>query len=162
MWQKDVEEYCKTCDRCQNANKPTGKRIGNMIKIQEPRKHWEIVHIYWVTGQPSGVDRSFNECPVIVDRFRKTPIFLPCHNDHTARDTALPICNIVISRTGILTNIISERDPKLTSALWTNIHQLFASKLSFSTVYHPQIDGQSEIMIQNLKDMIRIFCAYGL
>ncbi|MBW0535972.1 hypothetical protein O181_075687 [Austropuccinia psidii MF-1] len=33
MWQKDVEEYCKTCDRCQTANTFTGKRLGNIIKI---------------------------------------------------------------------------------------------------------------------------------
>ncbi|MBW0538317.1 hypothetical protein O181_078032 [Austropuccinia psidii MF-1] len=38
MWQKDVAEYCKTCDRCQKANKSTAKRLGNMIKIQEPSR----------------------------------------------------------------------------------------------------------------------------
>ncbi|MBW0575573.1 hypothetical protein O181_115288 [Austropuccinia psidii MF-1] len=38
MWQKDVSDYCKTCDRCQKANKSTGKRLGNMIKIQEPSR----------------------------------------------------------------------------------------------------------------------------
>ncbi|MBW0534655.1 hypothetical protein O181_074370 [Austropuccinia psidii MF-1] len=27
MWQKEVAEYCQTCDRCQNANKSTGKRF---------------------------------------------------------------------------------------------------------------------------------------
>ncbi|MBW0525204.1 hypothetical protein O181_064919 [Austropuccinia psidii MF-1] len=36
MWQKDVAEYCKTCDRCKKANKSTGKRLVNMIKIQQP------------------------------------------------------------------------------------------------------------------------------
>ncbi|MBW0527788.1 hypothetical protein O181_067503 [Austropuccinia psidii MF-1] len=45
MWQKNVSEYCKTCDRCQKANKYTGKRLGNMIKIQEPSRPLEIVHM---------------------------------------------------------------------------------------------------------------------
>ncbi|MBW0527053.1 hypothetical protein O181_066768 [Austropuccinia psidii MF-1] len=40
MWQKDVAEYCKNCDTCQKANKSTGKRLGNMIKIQEPSRPW--------------------------------------------------------------------------------------------------------------------------
>ncbi|MBW0519230.1 hypothetical protein O181_058945, partial [Austropuccinia psidii MF-1] len=44
MWRKYVAEYCKTCDRCQKENKSTGKRLGNMIKIQ-PSRHWEIVHM---------------------------------------------------------------------------------------------------------------------
>ncbi|MBW0583951.1 hypothetical protein O181_123666 [Austropuccinia psidii MF-1] len=77
-------------------------------------------------------------------------------------DTAILIWNKVISHTGIFQNIISDRDPKFTSALLTNLHNLFGSKLSFSTAYHPQTDGLAEIMIQTLEDMIRRVCAYGL
>ncbi|MBW0587578.1 hypothetical protein O181_127293 [Austropuccinia psidii MF-1] len=112
--------------------------------------------MYWVTGLPPGGDRSYNFCLVIVDRFSKTPIFLPCHKDNTAMDTALLIWNRVISWTGIFTKIISYRDPKFTSALWTNLHQLFGTKLFFSTAYHPQADGVAGRMIQTLEDMTSI------
>ncbi|MBW0556347.1 hypothetical protein O181_096062 [Austropuccinia psidii MF-1] len=152
MWQKDVAEYCKTSDRCQKAKESTGKRLENMIKIQEPSRPWEIVHVDWVTGLPPGGDRSYNACLVI----------LPCHKDDTAMDTALLMCNRVVSWTGIFTNIISDRDPKFTSALWKNLHQLFGTKLSFSTAYHPQTDGLAERMIHTLEDMVRRSCAYGL
>ncbi|MBW0572622.1 hypothetical protein O181_112337 [Austropuccinia psidii MF-1] len=124
--------------------------------------HQEIIHIDWVTGIPPGGDRSYNAFPVIVYRFRKTPIFLPCHNNDTAMDTALLIWNRVVSWTGIFTNIMSERDCKFTSALWTNLHQLFGTKLSFSTAYHPQTHCLAERMIQHLEDMVRRFCACGL
>ncbi|MBW0509158.1 hypothetical protein O181_048873 [Austropuccinia psidii MF-1] len=77
-------------------------------------------------------------------------------------DTALLIWNRVVSWTGIFKNIISDRDPKLTSELWTNLHQLFGTKLSFLTAYHPQLDGLSERIIQTLEDMVRRLCAYGL
>ncbi|MBW0545436.1 hypothetical protein O181_085151 [Austropuccinia psidii MF-1] len=116
----------------------------------------------WVTGLPPGGDRSYNSCLVIVDRLSKTPIFLPFHKDDTAMDTALVIWNRVISWTGIFTNIISGKDPKFTSAIWTTLHQLFETKLSFSTAYHPQTDGLAERIIQSLEDMVRRFCAYGL
>ncbi|MBW0545327.1 hypothetical protein O181_085042 [Austropuccinia psidii MF-1] len=162
MWQKDVSEYCKTCDRCQKANKSTGKRLGNMIKFQEPSRPWGVVHMNWVAGLPPGGDKSYNACLVIVDRFSKTPIFLPCHKDDTAMDTALLIWNRVVSWTSIFTNIISDRDRKFTSTLWTNLPQLFGTKLSFSIAYHPQTDGLAERMIQTLKDMVRRICAYGL
>ncbi|MBW0589304.1 hypothetical protein O181_129019, partial [Austropuccinia psidii MF-1] len=99
---------------------------------------------------------------MIVDRFSKTPIFSPCHKDDTSMDTALLIWNRVVSWTIIFTNIVSDRDPKFTSALWTNLHQLFGTKLFFSTAYHPQTDGLAERMIQTLEDMVRRFCAYGL
>ncbi|MBW0590560.1 hypothetical protein O181_130275 [Austropuccinia psidii MF-1] len=68
----------------------------------------------------------------------------------------------LISHTGLFNNIISDRDIKFTSALWTNLHRLFGTKLTFSTAYHPQTDGLAERMIQTLEEMIRRFCAYGL
>ncbi|MBW0561566.1 hypothetical protein O181_101281 [Austropuccinia psidii MF-1] len=116
----------------------------------------------WVTALPPGGDRSYNACLVLVDRYRKTPMFLPCHKDDTAMEKAIMIWNKVISHTGLFQNILSDKYPKFTSELWTNPHNLFGTKLSFSTAYHPQTDGLSERMIKTLEDMIRRFCACGL
>ncbi|MBW0494859.1 hypothetical protein O181_034574 [Austropuccinia psidii MF-1] len=115
-----------------------------------------------VTELPQSGDKSYNACLVIVGIYSKTPIFLPCHKDDTPMDTALLLWSRVISHTGLFKSIISDIDPKFTSAFWTNLHKLFGSKLSFSTAYHPQTDGLAEIMIQTLEDMIRSFCAYGI
>ncbi|MBW0556825.1 hypothetical protein O181_096540 [Austropuccinia psidii MF-1] len=116
----------------------------------------------WVTAlSPSG-DKGYNTCLVLVDRYSKTPIFLPCQKDYTAMDTALLLWSRVISPTGLFKNIIGDRDPKFTPALWTNLHTFFGTKLSFSKAYHPQTDGFAESMIRTLEDMIRRFCDYGL
>ncbi|MBW0556906.1 hypothetical protein O181_096621 [Austropuccinia psidii MF-1] len=77
-------------------------------------------------------------------------------------DTALLIWNRVISHTGLFKNIISDRDPKFTSALWTNLNKLLGTKLSLSTAYHRQTDGLAERMIQTIEDMIKQSRAYGL
>ncbi|MBW0552579.1 hypothetical protein O181_092294 [Austropuccinia psidii MF-1] len=90
----------------------------------------------WVTALPPGGDKSYNAYPFIADRYSKTPIFLPCHKDDTAMDTALLIWNRVISHTGLLRNIIIDRDPKFTSALCTNLYKLLGTELSFSTASH--------------------------
>ncbi|MBW0572887.1 hypothetical protein O181_112602 [Austropuccinia psidii MF-1] len=76
-------------------------------------------------------------------------------------DTALLIWNKVVSWTGIFTKIISDRDSKFTSTLWRNLHQLFGTKLYFSTAYHPQTDSLDERVIQTLEDMVTRLCAYG-
>ncbi|MBW0587784.1 hypothetical protein O181_127499 [Austropuccinia psidii MF-1] len=88
-WRKYVIEYCHSCDRCQEANKSTGKRFGLMIHIQETSTLWEVVHMDWVTALTPEGDKSYSACLVIVDRYSKTQIFLPCHKDDTAMDTAL-------------------------------------------------------------------------
>ncbi|MBW0557169.1 hypothetical protein O181_096884 [Austropuccinia psidii MF-1] len=116
----------------------------------------------WVSALPPGGDKSNNACLVIFERYRKNPIILQCHKDDTAMDTAFFIWNRVVSHTGIFENIISDRNTKFTSALWTHLHKCLGKKLSFSTAYHPQTDGLAERMIQNLEDMIKRFCAYGL
>ncbi|MBW0525036.1 hypothetical protein O181_064751 [Austropuccinia psidii MF-1] len=112
-----------------------------MIQIQEPKSQWEIAHSYLVIVLPPGGDRSFNAFLVLVYRYSKTQILLPGNKDDTAMDTAIMIWNRVISHTGLFQNIISDRDPKFTSALWKNLHNLFGTKLSFSTAYHPQTNG---------------------
>ncbi|MBW0586933.1 hypothetical protein O181_126648 [Austropuccinia psidii MF-1] len=54
---KDVIEYCHSYDRCQKANKATGKRLGWVIHLQEPSTPWEVFHMYWVTALPPGGDK---------------------------------------------------------------------------------------------------------
>ncbi|MBW0558761.1 hypothetical protein O181_098476 [Austropuccinia psidii MF-1] len=88
-WRKETLEYCHTCDRCQNATRSTGKKFGLMIHIQEQKSPWEFVQMDWVTALPPSGDKGYNACLVIVSRYSKTPIFLPCHKDETATDTAL-------------------------------------------------------------------------
>ncbi|MBW0552759.1 hypothetical protein O181_092474 [Austropuccinia psidii MF-1] len=116
-WRRDVIEYRHICDRFQKANKATGKRFVFMIHIQEQRTPWEVAHMDWVTALAPGVDKSYNACLLIVERYTKTPIFLPCHKDDTDMDTALLIWNRVMSHTSLFINIISDRDTKFKSAL---------------------------------------------
>ncbi|MBW0577012.1 hypothetical protein O181_116727 [Austropuccinia psidii MF-1] len=115
-----------------------------------------------VNGLPPGGDKSYNSCLAIFVSLINNPILFPFQKDDKTIDTALLIWNIVVSLTGIFTNIISDRDPKFTLALWTNLHQLFGNMLSFSTACHPQTHSLAESMIQTLEDMVKTVCAYGL
>ncbi|MBW0495969.1 hypothetical protein O181_035684 [Austropuccinia psidii MF-1] len=95
--------------------------------------------MHWVTALPPAGERSYNAGLVLVDRYSRTPMFLPFYKDDSAMDTAIMIWNKFISHTGLFQNIIIHRHPKFTSALWTNLHNLFGTKLSFSTAYHPKL-----------------------
>ncbi|MBW0535571.1 hypothetical protein O181_075286 [Austropuccinia psidii MF-1] len=124
----DLAEYSQTCEIFQKANIATGKKFGINIQIQEPKFPWEIVHMDWVTALAPGGNRSYNLCLVLVGRYSKTPMFLPCHKDDTAMDTAIMLWNRVIIHTGLFQNIMNDRNPKFTSTLWTNLHNLFGKK----------------------------------
>ena len=51
--------------------------------------------------------------------------------------------------------IVSDRDPHFTAQLWQSLQEALGTKLTLSTAYHPQTDGQSERTIQILEDMLR-------
>ncbi|MBW0502520.1 hypothetical protein O181_042235 [Austropuccinia psidii MF-1] len=116
----------------------------------------------WVTGIVPGGKQNYNAFLIIVDRFSKSMRCLPCHKEDTAMDTALLFWNNIISTCGVPKIIISYRDSKFTSEFWTNLYEMLATKLAFSTAYNPQTDGLAEMMIQTLEDILRRFCAYGM
>ncbi|MBW0533841.1 hypothetical protein O181_073556 [Austropuccinia psidii MF-1] len=116
----------------------------------------------WITGPVPGGKENFNAFMIIVDCFSKSVRCLSGHKEDTAIDTALSFWNNIMSTCGVHKIIISDRDPKFTSEFWTNLYDMFDTKVAFSTAYHPQTDGLAERMIQTMEDIIRRFCAYGM
>ncbi|MBW0463630.1 hypothetical protein O181_003345 [Austropuccinia psidii MF-1] len=60
-----------------------------MIHIQKPKSAWKVIHMDWFTALPPSGDKSYDNALCNVGRYRKTPIFLPCHKDDTEIDMAL-------------------------------------------------------------------------
>ena len=56
---------------------------------------------------------------------------------------------------GIPISIILVRDPRFTSRFWGKLQEALGTRLNFSTTFYPHIDGQLEIVIQVLEDMLR-------
>nr|XP_027120502.1 uncharacterized protein LOC113737471 [Coffea arabica] len=61
----------------------------------------------------------------------------------------------VVRLHGVPVSIVSDRDPRFVSRFWQKLQEALGTKLSYSTAYHSQIDGQSERTIQTLEDMLR-------
>ncbi|KAL7116077.1 hypothetical protein ACP275_04G220700 [Erythranthe tilingii] len=56
-----------------------------------------------------------------------------------------------------VSSIISDRDPRFTGRLWTELFKLLGSELCFSTSFHPQTDGQTERVNALLECYLRHF-----
>ena len=50
---------------------------------------------------------------------------------------------------------MSDRDPRFTANFWKSFQKAIGTRLTMSTAFHPQTDGQSERTIQVLEDMLR-------
>ncbi|XP_057754711.1 uncharacterized protein LOC130974013 [Arachis stenosperma] len=92
-----------------------------------------------------------------VDRFLKYATFIPAPTDCTAEEASQLFFKNVVKYWGLPKSIISDRDPRFTGRLWTELFKLLRSELHFSTSLHPQIDGQTERVNALLECYLRHF-----
>jgi len=74
---------------------------------------------------------------------------------HTAPLIAKIFYKRIFTRFGLPKKIISDRDPRFTGAFWRRLLELTNTKLSLSTAYHPQSDGQTERTNRTLEQYLR-------
>ena len=55
--------------------------------------------------------------------------------------------------------MISDKDPRFTSAFTVELYKRMGTKQAMSTAYHPQTNGQTERMNRILEDVLRHFVA---
>jgi hypothetical protein len=94
---------------------------------------------------------------VIVDRLTKYAHFIPMKTDYTSKSVAEVFMHNIVKLHGLPKSIVSDRDKVFTSAFWQNLFKLQGTTLAMSSAYHPQTDGQTEIVNKGLELFLRCF-----
>jgi hypothetical protein len=84
---------------------------------------------------------------VVVDRFSKMCILMPCKKTIKGQDATIMFFEKVWVHFGIPRSIISDRDTIFLSAFWTTLWEKMDTKLKRSTTFHPHnrwVDISSE------------------
>jgi hypothetical protein len=104
----------------------------------------------------AGYDAAF----VVMDRLAKKPISIPCHKTITAKQMAELFLVHWSRHFGMPDSIVSDRGPQFVSSFWKEYCRVLGTKVKLTTAYNPNVDGQTEVMNQYVKQRLRPFCTY--
>ncbi|XP_040870975.1 uncharacterized protein [Glycine max] len=147
QWQglrQDVAEFVARCMECQQTKCETKRVAGLLCPLPVPARPWEDLSLDFITGLPPCQGKTV--ILVVVDRFSKGIHLGSLPTTHTAHMVASLFVDIVVKLHGIPRSLVSDRDPLFVSHFWQNLFHLSGTKLRMSSAYHPQSDGQTEVM----------------
>lgn len=152
---QDVARYIEHCGTC-HRNKHSNSKPAGLLKPLPIVGKGEMITMDFVGPLPRS-RRGMNSILVVVDKLTKRAYYEACTTRTTARQAAEIVFRRVVREQGLPVTIVSDRDSRFTSKVWSELWSLCGTKLGLATAYHQQTDGQSERQVRTLEESLRCF-----
>jgi len=93
----------------------------------------------------------------VVDSVSKRVHFIPMHTTVTAEGVARLFLHHVWKLYGLPKRVVSDCGPQFVASFTKELYRLLDIRLSSSTAWHPQTDGQTKRINQELNQFLRLF-----
>jgi hypothetical protein len=150
----EVAEYVALCDTCQRVKAEHQRPVGILQSLKVPEWKWEEIGMDFIMGLPR-TQKGHDSIWVTIDRLTKVAHFIPVKTKYTGPQLVELYISRIVCLHGVPKKIMSDRKTQSTSKFWERLHESMDTKLNFSSVYHPQTDGQTERVNQVHEDMLR-------
>ena len=154
-----ITQYVRGCAKCQVSKVNTHPTKPGLIPIPHSgdTRPFKTITMDYITDLPES--NGYNAVQVVVDHdVTKAAIFSPCTKNVTAEGAGRILWKDVFSRFGTPAKIISDRGPQFAAKAFRELHNHLGIQTSMSTAYHPQTDGQTERVNQELDLALRLYC----
>ena len=113
----------------------------------------------WTSSQTYHQSTGSISILVMVDQgLTKGVILTPCKKTITAEETGWLLLENLYKRFGLLDKIISDRGPQFASKSFVKLLKLLGITSMLSMAYHPQTDGTTEWVNQEIEAYLSIYC----
>ena len=146
---KDIRKYVEGCEKCQRAKPIRQKPQSTLHPHEIPSEPWQIIMVDLIGELPES--GGYNAISVFVDKFTKRLRLVPTNMSLTSEGTARMYRDKIFSQHGIPRMIIHDRGPQFHSGFMKELYKLIGIKSNFTTAYHPQTNGQTERMNQEIE-----------
>ena len=153
-----VKRFVRNCDLCHAENSWRERRQELLKPLSVPTRIWREISVDFIVELPFSDDCK--NLMVMTDRLGKDVILIPMKNID-ADASAWAFVQHVFRRHGFPDAIVSNRDTQFVNLMWKRVCQLLRIHRRLSTAYHPQTDGSTERMNQNIETYIRKFTNYA-
>jgi hypothetical protein len=151
----DVHNFFVECDVCQHNKGETFKSLGTLQPIPIPPAIWKDISMDFITGLPKLGNKSV--IMVVVDHLSKYAHFYALQHLFTTSMVAQIFMDQVFKIHGMPHSIVFDRDPTFTRNFWKELFKLQGTQFHLSTTYHPQTDGQTQVVNKCLETYLRFF-----
>ena len=151
---RHVGDLVRRCLTCQQVKAEHQKPTELLQPLEVVEWKWDHVMMDFVTHFPRTL-QGHDTVWVIVDRLMKSAHFLAVRMTFTLERFCRLYIREIVRLHGVPVAIVSNRDLRFTTHFWKSFQKAMGTRLTMSTTFHPQTDGQSERTIQVLEDMLR-------
>jgi transposase InsO family protein len=140
---------------CQRKKGETVKSPGTLQPLPIPLAIWKDISMDFIISLPKLGNKLV--IMVVVDHFSRYAHFCSLQHPFTASMVAQIFMDQVFKLHGMPHSIISDRDPTFTNNFWQELFKIQGTQLHLSIAYHPQTDGQMEVVNKCLETYLRCF-----
>src|SRR6266481_3664797 len=153
-----IAKFIAGCDTCNRTKTFPTQKVGKLIPNKVPDQRWQVISIDMIRELLDS--KGYNATLMVVDHLSKWIHAIPTVTSLDSTRVARLFLEHIWRHHGLPEEVISDHRSAFISNFSHKLAALLGVKLTPSTSYHPQTNGQTECMNQEIEVYLWVFVSH--